>query len=677
MKYFVLVHGTGDDNARIPGDERAWWAPNSYFNKILKKNLEAQGLNSSAQYIIDVFEWGGANSERARMRGAKALASHIRKLDAVTTTEENVFVIIAHSHGGNVAIDALAQLDAKNPSTRSQVSADPKVRLVLVGTPVFNYNKGKLLFWPTAPSIIWRGWRNLDLNLFDFDRAEPGFFLRFMTRNVLRAALLPGLVFFFWFLSARLKTPEYVLALKTFLGATRLGSVIDVVGNLLSFFRPAWLLLSAGMHLSVTEVGLGVLALTPFLMLPFAQRAFRQIKRREEAIEAALNYDTSEGVASVDDEPAQFAGLRAASEATAGSSAESSNNLDKKEYDTASQTSGPVPTDTQLKISEGDNKGSSSETVTEQPPRTPSNFDKSADNFTKPMLASVLAIYSEDDEAILGLSRLVSLKSLDIFRYPYLMWLVRGALFLGLASWGGFTSLYESSPGTFNAAPLMYAAILFTAIYPLSGVISWILSLGLNRVIGIFLRKFALGDDLTGRVVTSVTPYLFPAKPSPPLNAYYAQPQQTHIGEAARAAWMRAKEFLVIAQFTGDRKLFSALQNNGGLSWDALIHTTYFKVPMTAHLIAYCAIRQAITSMPNGGMTYVAPERALPTATAAASPTYAETYLKNGKNLAADYSELRGRPPQARPWVEGPVAAPMVGDDKIYRVKIEGQLCLE
>jgi alpha-beta hydrolase superfamily lysophospholipase len=72
------------------------------------------------------FQWSGANSELARERAAKALARTVqdlrRKFEAVH--------IVGHSHGGNVANQALDRLRWGQERSGRRVT-----RCVTVGTP--------------------------------------------------------------------------------------------------------------------------------------------------------------------------------------------------------------------------------------------------------------------------------------------------------------------------------------------------------------------------------------------------------------------------------------------------------------------------------------------------------------------------------------------------------------
>ena len=92
----------------------AWTKPGSP----LRERLAAEYPDAD----IERFEWSGANRHRPRERAAEALRSRI--LDNPVPT-----VIVAHSHGGNVAEQSLTGFDALHARTR----------IVAVGTPFLRF----------------------------------------------------------------------------------------------------------------------------------------------------------------------------------------------------------------------------------------------------------------------------------------------------------------------------------------------------------------------------------------------------------------------------------------------------------------------------------------------------------------------------------------------------------
>lgn len=111
-KAVILIHGTFEPRA-------AW-----VFEKSeLKRKIETQ-LGAVQFYYLS---WDGKNSQSSRHSAALTLAEFIRQ------NIDREFYIVAHSHGGNIAIDALSMLN------KNQTSSIKKVALLSV--PVLNIIK--------------------------------------------------------------------------------------------------------------------------------------------------------------------------------------------------------------------------------------------------------------------------------------------------------------------------------------------------------------------------------------------------------------------------------------------------------------------------------------------------------------------------------------------------------
>jgi hypothetical protein len=104
----TLVHGTF---AR--GSE--WTKPHSVIRKKIGEKL-------GERIHISVFKWSGLNSFGARKNAAKKLAVHLTEVAADHSVPQ---FVIAHSHGGNVALDALSIVG----------TLDPTIRLICLSTP--------------------------------------------------------------------------------------------------------------------------------------------------------------------------------------------------------------------------------------------------------------------------------------------------------------------------------------------------------------------------------------------------------------------------------------------------------------------------------------------------------------------------------------------------------------
>ncbi len=87
---FVIIHGTASRGAR-------WTLPTSKIRRRLERHFNRRGRTFS-------FEWSGTNSNLARLTAGKDLARRILEL-----YEEHraPIYLIAHSHGGNIALYAM------------------------------------------------------------------------------------------------------------------------------------------------------------------------------------------------------------------------------------------------------------------------------------------------------------------------------------------------------------------------------------------------------------------------------------------------------------------------------------------------------------------------------------------------------------------------------------------
>lgn len=87
----TLVHGTFAKGA-------LWTREGSTLRREIADALGAHEAN----VIFDVFEWSGRNAHKARVKAGYQLAEHIRELRA--RLPDCRHFIVAHSHGGNVAL---------------------------------------------------------------------------------------------------------------------------------------------------------------------------------------------------------------------------------------------------------------------------------------------------------------------------------------------------------------------------------------------------------------------------------------------------------------------------------------------------------------------------------------------------------------------------------------------
>ncbi len=103
----ILVHGTFNATAAEVG----WTSPSGKYADIVRKNF---GGNVTA------FQWSGKNHRGARIDAARTLAQKINQ-----NTQAGIITnVIAHSHGGNVAFEAVKLMQGKLE------------QLVTLGTPI-------------------------------------------------------------------------------------------------------------------------------------------------------------------------------------------------------------------------------------------------------------------------------------------------------------------------------------------------------------------------------------------------------------------------------------------------------------------------------------------------------------------------------------------------------------
>lgn len=124
MKY-ILVHGTGDADTDLDDDKR-WWQSGSEFYKGLEARIDPADE-------IGQFTWTGENCVSARLEASDDLAKILTEL------RNQKINIIAHSHGGNVAL--MARNKAKSWSNH---------KIIGVGVPLIihigNFN---------IPYVLW------------------------------------------------------------------------------------------------------------------------------------------------------------------------------------------------------------------------------------------------------------------------------------------------------------------------------------------------------------------------------------------------------------------------------------------------------------------------------------------------------------------------------------------
>src|SRR4051794_38938923 len=99
-RYVVtLVHGTLLSGGQVGRGH--WTMPSSPLRDLL--DLKIPGIQ------FEVFSWSGRNAHKDRIAAADSLKLQLR--GQVQSFPDAVHVIIAHSHGGNVALFALRDIE--------------------------------------------------------------------------------------------------------------------------------------------------------------------------------------------------------------------------------------------------------------------------------------------------------------------------------------------------------------------------------------------------------------------------------------------------------------------------------------------------------------------------------------------------------------------------------------
>ncbi|MEU4475580.1 alpha/beta hydrolase [Micromonospora sp. NPDC023888] len=124
----TLVHGTFARDA-------PWTRPNS----ALSTSLERAGCH------VTRFPWSGRNSHRARSDAAEGLTEHLQR--QLTEHPLARHWVIAHSHGGNVALHAADRL-------RTERGRAARVTTVTLATPFLHARPRSITGWPVFVIVL-------------------------------------------------------------------------------------------------------------------------------------------------------------------------------------------------------------------------------------------------------------------------------------------------------------------------------------------------------------------------------------------------------------------------------------------------------------------------------------------------------------------------------------------
>jgi hypothetical protein len=152
----IIVHGTWA--APEPG-KRKWYQPiddrlgGEPFTAKLDAALQQRGSPARCWAHCTggnpIFQWSGENSWIARTQAASLLGNYVAKLQSQGWRCH----IVAHSHGGNVVVEALPQIITASDSNK------PSSRLVTLGTPFID---------TISPLIEKADWQRKNLSMITF-----------------------------------------------------------------------------------------------------------------------------------------------------------------------------------------------------------------------------------------------------------------------------------------------------------------------------------------------------------------------------------------------------------------------------------------------------------------------------------------------------------------------------
>jgi hypothetical protein len=151
----ILVHGTWGrgffpkcrEVSLYPPNKRWWFEEGSPF----RTRLDAALKNASLDWSVRPFLWSGANSVNARNSAAKELSVCLRK--DLEDHPDATAIIIAHSHGGNVALRALQYLDYPIVNRTRVVSLATPFLRVFAREPSLS-TVVKLLLWGAVTFFV-------------------------------------------------------------------------------------------------------------------------------------------------------------------------------------------------------------------------------------------------------------------------------------------------------------------------------------------------------------------------------------------------------------------------------------------------------------------------------------------------------------------------------------------
>ena len=136
--YVLVVHGTWAAPAE---GERPWFGryedPGNFCWE-LEERLRGTDLDGAVFRAMPknqrYWSWTGENSHYARLKAADSLAQEIERIAAADP--QALIHVVAHSHGGNVLLKTIEQLNSEQPDGSARLESRLG-RLVFLGTPFY------------------------------------------------------------------------------------------------------------------------------------------------------------------------------------------------------------------------------------------------------------------------------------------------------------------------------------------------------------------------------------------------------------------------------------------------------------------------------------------------------------------------------------------------------------
>ncbi|MEM9357668.1 MAG: hypothetical protein AAGB04_15795 [Pseudomonadota bacterium] len=141
MAKIVTVHGTFAHIEASPNGNDAvkqWWQPGSTFEISLKNMVEPDTAANAPGSDVEFkpFVWSGDNSERERRKAGSRLLRDLQSLEA----RNEKYCVVGHSHGGSVISSALLEAASRGLELKGLQ------KWITIGTPFVELRRERFLF---------------------------------------------------------------------------------------------------------------------------------------------------------------------------------------------------------------------------------------------------------------------------------------------------------------------------------------------------------------------------------------------------------------------------------------------------------------------------------------------------------------------------------------------------